>query len=362
MQKLAEICVQRPVFATMLVLAFVVVGAFSYMSLGLDLFPKIDLPTITVTTANPGSSPQEIETEITDKIEAAVNTISGIDEIRSTSVEGVSQVFITFLLEKNPDIAAQEVRDKVNLVIPNLPEQAEVPTVQKLDPDAAPVVAIVVSASMPTRELTTIADKQIKERIETVNGVGEVRIVGGREREIQVFADPERLRAYNLSIVDVANALRAQNVEIPGGRVDEGPRELTVRTAGRLTEPAQFRDLVVATRTGYAIKVSDVATVVDNAEEQRTVSTLNGEPAVTLLVTKQSGQNTVAIADAVKERLEEIRPLLPKGVTAQVTRDQSVFIEASLHAINEHLILGGLLVISGVAITQINSAARPVRT
>ena len=161
MQKLAEICVRRPVFATMLVLAFVVVGAFSYMSLGLDLFPKIDLPTITVTTANPGSSPQEIETEITDRVEAAVNTISGIDEIRSTSVEGVSQVFITFLLEKNPDIAAQEVRDKVNLVIPDLPEQAEVPTVQKLDPDAAPVVAIVVSARRPIRDLTTIADKQI---------------------------------------------------------------------------------------------------------------------------------------------------------------------------------------------------------
>src|SRR5215218_8481195 len=159
MQKLAEICVQRPVFATMLVLAFVVVGAFSYMSLGLDLFPKIDLPTITVTTLNPGSSPQEVETEITDRVEGAVNTISGIDEIRSTSVEGVSQVFITFLLEKNPDIAAQEVRDKVNLVIPDLPEQSEVPTVQKLDPDAAPVVAIVVSAAMPIRELTTIADK-----------------------------------------------------------------------------------------------------------------------------------------------------------------------------------------------------------
>src|SRR5687768_3933424 len=174
MQKLAEICVRRPVFATMLILSLTVVGLFSYQSLGVDLFPKIDLPTITVTVVNPGASPQEIETEITDKVEGAVNTISGIDEIRSSSVEGVSQVFITFLLEKNPDIAAQEVRDKVNLVIADLPEQAEIPTVQKLDPDAAPVVAIVVSAEMPIRELTTIADKRIKERVETVNGVGEV--------------------------------------------------------------------------------------------------------------------------------------------------------------------------------------------
>src|SRR5580765_143213 len=164
MQKLAEICVRRPVFATMLILSITVVGLFSFRSLGVDLFPKIDLPTITITVVNPGASPQEIETEITDKVEEAVNTISGIDEMRSTSVEGVSQVFITFLLEKNPDIAAQEVRDKVNLVIPDLPEQAETPTVTKLDPDAAPVVSIVVSADMPLRELTQIAKKQLKER------------------------------------------------------------------------------------------------------------------------------------------------------------------------------------------------------
>ncbi len=342
MQKLAEICVKRPVFATMIVLALVVVGAFSYVSLGVDLFPKIDLPTITITTVNQGATPQEIETEITDKIEEAVNTVSGIDEIRSTSVEGVSQVFVTFLLEKDPNVASQEVRDKVNLVIPDLPEQAETPTVQKIDTDASPVVGIVVSAPMPMRDLTYLARKQIKERIETVSGVGEVQIVGGQEREIQVFVDPDRLRAYKLSVVDVATALKTQNVEIPGGRVDEGPRELTVRTEGRITKPEDFNDIVVATVNGYAVKIRDVAQVVDGAEEQRTVSTLNGEPAVTLLVTKQSGTNTVAIADAVKERLEEIKPMLPAGVVARVTRDQSVFIKASLHAINEHLLLGGL--------------------
>src|SRR3954466_7590348 len=221
MQKLAEICVRRPVFATMLILSLTVVGLFSFRSLGVDLFPKIDLPTITVTVVNPGASPQEIETEITDKVEGAVNTVSGIDELRSTSVEGVSQVFITFLLEKSPDIAAQEVRDKINLVIPDLPEQAETPTVTKLDPDASPVVAIVVSAPLPLRDVTDIADKQIKRRIETVNGVGEVEIIGGAERQIQVQVNPDRLRAYGLSVVDVSNALRAQNIELPGGRVDQ---------------------------------------------------------------------------------------------------------------------------------------------
>src|SRR5256885_13395565 len=187
MQKLAEICVRRPVFATMLILSITVVGIFSYRSLGVDLFPKIDLPTITVTVVNPGASPREIETEVTDKVEAAVNTISGIDELRSTSVEGVSQVFITFLLEKNADVAAQEVRDKVNLILPDLPETAETPIVQKLDTDAAPVLRIAVSAPRSLREVTDIADKQIKRRIESINGVGNVEIVGGATREIEIY-------------------------------------------------------------------------------------------------------------------------------------------------------------------------------
>jgi HAE1 family hydrophobic/amphiphilic exporter-1 len=342
-QKLAEICVHRPVFATMLIMTFVVVGGFSYTTLGVDLFPKVDLPTITVTTLNPGASPREIETEITERIEAAVNTISGIDELRSTSVEGVSQVFITFALEKNPDIAAQEVREKVNLVTTDLPETAEVPTVQKLDPDAQAVIAIAVSAPRPLRDITDIAENQIKERIESVSGVGNVEIVGGQRREIQIMVDPDRLRGFGLSIPEVASALHNQNIELPGGRVDQGSRELTVRTLGKLTVPSEFREVVIATRNGYAVKIGDIATVLDAAEEQRTVSTYNGEAAVTLLVTKQSGTNTVAVADAVKERLAEIRTLLPGDVVTRVTRDQSIFIKASLAAINEHLIIGSLL-------------------
>src|ERR687885_900180 len=238
MQKLAEICVRRPVFATMLILSLTVVGVFSFFSLGVDLFPKIDLPTVTVTVINPGASPQEIETEITDKVEASVNTISGIDELRSTSVEGVSQVFITFLLEKNADIAAQEVRDKVNLVIPDLPETAEKPVVQKLDTDAAPVLRIAVSAPRSLREVTDVADKKIKERIETINGVGQVEIVGGREREIEIWVDPDKLRAYNVTVAEVANAVRVQNMEVPGGRVDEGTREVTAGTMGLILDPA----------------------------------------------------------------------------------------------------------------------------
>src|SRR4051812_24151342 len=343
MQKLAEICVRRPVFATMLILSLTVVGLFSFKALGVDLFPKIDLPTITVTVINPGASPQEIETEITDKVEGAVNTISGIDELRSTSVEGVSQVFITFLLDKNADVAAQEVRDKVNLIVTDLPDTSEQPIIQKLDTDAAPVLRIAVSAPRSLREVTDVADKQIKERIESINGVGQVEIVGGREREIEVWVDPDKLRAYNVTVGEVAAAVKLQNMEVPGGRVDEGTRELTVRTMGRIVNPADFNNLVVATRGNYQVKVSDLGYVEDGAEEQRTQALLNGQPAVTLVVSKQSGQNTVAVADAVKERLAEIVKMLPPGYKTEIVGDQSIFIKASLESIETHLVEGGFL-------------------
>ncbi len=343
MQKLAEICVRRPVFATMLILAVSVVGIFSFFSLGVDLFPKIDLPTVTVTVVNQGSSPQEIETEITDKIEGAVNTISGIDELRSTSVEGVSQVFVTFLLDKNADVAAQEVRDHVDLVIPDLPETAEKPVVQKLDTDAAPVLRIAVSAPRSLRDVTDVADHQIKRRIESLNGVGDVQIVGGRQREIEIWIDPDKMRAYNVTAADVAAAVRAQNLEVPGGRVNEGTRELTVRTMGRIVKPADFNNLVVATHGTYPVKISDIGYAEDGAEEQRTEARLDGQPAVTLVVSKQSGQNTVAVADAVKARLKELAPTLPKDFRTQIVGDQSTFIKASLESIERHLVEGGLL-------------------
>src|SRR5438067_3285721 len=343
MQKLAEICVRRPVFATMLILSITVVGVFSFRSLGVDLFPKIDLPTITVTVVNPGASPQEIETEITDKVEGAVNTISGIDELRSTSVEGVSQVFITFVLEKNADVAAQEVRNKVDLILNDLPETAEVPIVQKPDTEATPVLRIAVSAPRSLREVTDIADQKIKRMIESINGVGNVEIVGGRTREIEVWVDPDKMRAFNVSAADVANAVKLQNMELPGGRVEQGQKELTVRTMGRIPDPAQFNNLVVANRGAYAVKLSDIGYVEDGAEEQRTEARLNGQPAVTLVVSKQSGQNTVAVADDVKERLAEIAPTLPHDIKTQIVGDQTIFIKAALHSVQLHLIEGSIL-------------------
>ncbi|HKP71234.1 MAG TPA: efflux RND transporter permease subunit [Pyrinomonadaceae bacterium] len=343
MQWLAEICVKRPVFATMLIMSLVVVGFFSFTSLGVDLFPKIDFPTITINVINPGASPEEIETEITDKIEEAVNTISGIDELRSTSVEGLSQVFVQFVLEKDVNVAAQEVENRVQTVIPNLPDTAEQPTVLKMDSDAAPVLRIVVSAPVPLREVTEVAKNKIKERIESVNGVGQITMIGAQERQINVWVDPDKLRSYNVTPAEVSTALKLQNSEFPSGRLDEGQKETSVRTMGKIQKPEQFDDIVIATRGNYPVKVKDLGYTEDGAQEIRSEARLNGKPAVTLVVAKQSGQNTVAVAHGVKERMKEIESTLPKGFEMRVVGDNSIFIENSLHAIEEHLVVGSIL-------------------
>ena len=344
MQWLAEICVKRPVFATMLILSLVVVGGFSFFSLGVDLFPEVDFPTITITTINPGASPVEIETEVTEKIEEVANTVSGIDELRSTSLEGVSRVFVQFQLDKDVNVAAQEVANKIQTAIPNLPETAEQPTVLKLDSGAAPVLRIVVSSSKASlKDVTEFAKKKVKERIESINGVGQVQIIGGRERQINVWVDPNKMRSYNITPVEVTAALRVQNLEFPGGRIDEGSREVSVRTLGKIRKVQDFKDVVVADRNGYEVKIKDIGSVEDGAEELRSQSFLNGKPAVTLIVSKQSGENTVAVAHELKAALGEIEPTLPNGYRLKIVGDNSLNIEASLNSIEEHLIVGSIL-------------------
>jgi HAE1 family hydrophobic/amphiphilic exporter-1 len=340
MHALAQLCVKRPVFATMLILSLVVVGIFSYFSLGVDLFPKVDIPTVVVTISNPGASPEEIETEITKKVEDAVNTISMVDEVRSTSSEGQSLVTITFLLAKNGDVAAQEVQNKVNLIVPDLPQTAKQPVIQKFDPDAAPILQIAVSAPRSLRDVTLIADKQIKQKLENAKGVGEITILGGAKREIHVLVDPDRLRAYNLTVGDVFNALHSQNLELPGGNLNAGAKEFTVRTTGRVTDVAKFNDVTVANRHGSVIRVKDIGYAEDSYEEPRSAARLDGVPSVTLVVAKQSGENTVATADEVNDRLKVIQASLPKDVHTQVISDQSVFIKAAVDNIKRHLIEG----------------------
>jgi len=338
-----EVFVRRPVFTTMLITAFVVLGAASFIQLGVDIFPKVDLPTITITTRLPGASPEEIESQITKPIEEVVNTISGLDELRSTTIEGQSQVFVTFVLERSVQEAANDVREKVATVVGRFPAGTEPPVIEKFDPDSAPVMALVVSGQRSAREITEIADKRIKRQLETVKDVGAITLVGDRKREIQVLVDPHKLTAFGLSIQQVKDALLRQNVEIPGGRVTEGGREEGLRTLGRIESPAAFNDLIVADFKGGPVHIRDIGTLVDGEEEARTLSRLNGQNAVSLLIRKQSGTNTVAVVDAVKKKLAEVQKGLPPDIRFEVVRDLSRFIKRSFHEVQDHLLLGGLL-------------------
>ncbi len=258
MQWLAELCVRRPVFASVLILSLVVVGVFAFGQLGVDRLPHVDFPTVTVTTRLPGAAPEQVESEVTDKIEEAVNTISGIDQLSSNSAEGISQVVVTFRLEKNADVAAQEVRDRINRILPLLPRTITQPTIEKQDPDASPILTIAVTAKKPIREVTEYTDKVLRRRLESADGVGQVLVLGGRKRQINVWVDADRLRAYNLTVNDVARTLQSQNADIPGGRIDEGAQSITMRTRGRVETPEEFGDLVVRQVDGHPVQVDDV--------------------------------------------------------------------------------------------------------
>jgi HAE1 family hydrophobic/amphiphilic exporter-1 len=337
------LCVRRPVLATMLVMSLVVLGVASYRDLGLDLFPKVDIPTVTVTTRLPGASPEEVESQITRRIEEVVNTINGLDELRSTTIEGRSQVFVSFVLDRDIQQAANDVREKVATVLSQFPPGTESPVIEKFDVDAAPIMALVVSGRRSPRELTEIADKRIKRALETVKDIGALTLVGDRKREIQVAVDPHRLAAHGLSIQQVRAALQQQNVEIPGGRLTGPEREEGLRTLGRIEAVADFEAVVLAETPRGPVRVRDVARVRDGEEEARSLSRLDGQNAVSLLVRKQSGTNTVAVVDRVKAQLAQLRPTLPPDVSIDVVRDQSRFIQRALAEVQHHLVLGAVL-------------------
>jgi HAE1 family hydrophobic/amphiphilic exporter-1 len=343
MQWLAALCIKRPVFASVLILSLSVVGIFSFSQLGVDQFPKVDFPTVVVTTVQPGAAPEQIETEVTDKIEEAVNTISGIDELRSTSSEGVSLVIVSFVLEKDGDVAAQEVRDKISAVMSQLPKTVQQPRIDRFDPDASPVISIALTANKPVREVTEYADKVLRRQLESVNGVGQVTVLGGRQRQVNIWLDADRMRAYNITVTEISRALQAQNIEVPGGRVDQGGQSLTLRTRGRVQSVPEFNDIVIREQDGHPIKIGDVARVEDGEAEPTTVANVNGVPTVLLNVRRQSGTNTVEVVKNVRERLAEITPNLPPGYDARIVRDLSTFIEAAIHNVEEHLVVGSIL-------------------
>jgi HAE1 family hydrophobic/amphiphilic exporter-1 len=340
---LAELCVRRAVFAVMLICFLVVLGIFSFRELGVDLFPRADPATVNINIQLPGASPEEMTTQVALSLEEALSTISGLDELSSQSTEGRSRITCKFVLERDIESAAQDVREKVAGALRGLPPNILPPVIQKADPDADPVISVVVASERSLRETTEIADKDIKRQLETVDGVGEVSLTGGRQRQIRIFADADKLSAYGLTINQFEAAIQNENVETPGGRIVRGESELGVRTLGRLSAVDQFTEVIVANVGGTPVRVRDLGRVEDSFAEPDTWNTLGGRQAVTLDVRRQSGTNTVQIIEAIKGKLAQIRKTLPPGVELRIIRDQSVFINASVKSLEEHLLFGSLL-------------------
>ncbi len=335
--------IRRPVLTIMCSLALVILGLMAYNSMGVGLYPNMDVPYVLVQTTLSGASSEEMETSVSKVIEESVNQIEGIDELNSQSTEGISLVVIKFDMDKDQDVAAQEVRDKVDLITNDLPDGTDAPVIMKLDADAISILNVVVSGDRDIIELTEIAKKKVKENIENTRGVGSVSIVGGREREIHVIVNPFKLYSLGLPITAVKSALQDQNVETPGGRVEQQHQEYTLRVLGRIDNVPAFNDIFVARKNGTSIKISDIGYAEDSGEYDRESTFLNGRRAVTLEVKKQSGTNTLAVIQGVKDKLDQIKSTLPKDIKISLMMDQSGTIQASVNTVLEHLILGGIL-------------------
>jgi HAE1 family hydrophobic/amphiphilic exporter-1 len=340
---LAEICVRRPVLALMIITALVVAGIASFRQLGVDRLPNMDLPSAYVRTAYPGAASQEVESEVSQVLEDAVATVAGIEELRSISSDGQSFVIVTFNLNRNIDAGVQDIRDAVASAVNRLPPGLDPPVVQKQDTENSPIITLAVSGERTSSELYVLADRYVKNVIESAPGVGQVTIAGAADRAVQVEIDARRLAAHQLSILQVRDALARQNSEVPGGRVDEGLRERTLRTLGRMPHARVFPELTVATMGGAQVQLQDLGRVRDGTKEVRTLARLNGRPAVVLQVQRQSGENTVRVINEVKKRLPRSRALLPNDVNVTVIQDQSRYIEAALHEIEGHLVVGSIL-------------------
>lgn len=343
MRTLADICIRRPIFAAMIILALVVVGASAYTKLGVDRLPSVDLPTVSVRTTLPGASPEEVESQVSQVLEEVVNTVEGIDELRSISGPGSSNIIATFNLSRDIDVAAQDVRDKVSTAIRRLPEEVDPPIVTKNNNDNEPILTVALSGERSVRELTELADKIVKVQLERGKGVGEIRITGGLERAINVWIDADRIAALGLPITAVRDAVVNNNTEIPAGNVTGDVREASLRPMGRIRDPKLFNEIVVATVNGTPVKIKDIGRAEDGTKEQRSVARLNGKPSVTLELLRQSGANTIETINAAKANLDRIRGQLPPGVEMLIIRDQSRYIDAALHEINVHLVMGSIL-------------------
>ncbi|HOT48998.1 MAG TPA: efflux RND transporter permease subunit, partial [Syntrophales bacterium] len=364
---LADTSIRRPVFATMLLMALVVLGLVAYPDIGVDLFPKVDFPIVNVTTRLKGASPEIMDIDVTDKIEEAVNTINGVKTISSTSSEGVSVVTVEFVLERNIDLAVQDVREKVAVARKGLPQDIDEPIIEKVDPDATAVLWMNLAGQRSIGDLSTYANEVLKEQIQKVQGVGAVNMSGLRLRQVRVWLDQDKLRAYQITASDVVQALGKENVELPGGRIESRSKEYAIKVKGEFPRVPDFNDLIIAYFRGAPVRIRDLGRAEDGLEEKRTVARLNGVTSVALGVQKQSGTNTVEVIDAVKKELQKIERTLPPGMILSVSFDQSRFIKRSINEVQHHLVIGGLLAVLAVFLflrnvrtTLISALALPI--
>ncbi|VBB09643.1 acriflavin resistance protein [Lucifera butyrica] len=343
--KLTEISLKRPVFATVMILALVTLGLFSYLSLNVDEYPDVEIPVVAVTVNYPGASPEQVESKITQKVEETVSVVPGVDHITSTVKEGTSTTVIQFTMETSAATAAQDVRDKVGRLQGVLPQDADAPIVTRFDPSDLPIASIALTGNLSQRELTLLAEDVVTKRLEAVNGVAAVNVQGALEREIQVNMDSNKLAAFDLTIPEVLNSLRSENIESPGGQLTDGKRNTDLRTVGSITAPGQFLDLPIARRDGVQLYVRDIAGVDDTTKTATTLTKLNDKPAIGLDIMKQSGSNTVEVAKNVRQEMAKIKQDLPPGVEMTLVRDNSRQINDSIHDVLFNLVLGGLLAV-----------------
>jgi HAE1 family hydrophobic/amphiphilic exporter-1 len=364
---LAETSIKRPVFATMFIAALVVLGIVSYPGIGVDLYPKIDFPIVNIFTQLRGASPEIMDIDVTDKIEEAISTINGVKTITSSSLEGISTVTVEFELERNIDLAAQDIREKVSSIRSKLPTDILEPVIQKVDPDATPVLWIAVTGPQSVRDLSTYTNEILKEQLQRIEGVGALRIAGLRLRQGRVWLDANKLRAYQIAPGDVAQALQLENVEIPGGRIESDTKEYSIKIKGEFPRIQEFNDLIVAYYRGAPVRIRDIGRAEDGMEERRNLARFNGKPCVSIGIQKQSGSNTVAIIDRVKRELVNIHKTLPPGMELNIAFDQSDFINRSINEVKGHLVVGGFFAVLAVFLflrnwrtTLISALALPV--
>lgn len=343
---LSDISIKRPVFASMMSLAIILFGIIGLSRLPLREYPDIDPPIVSVTTVLLGASPEVVETEVTEVLEEELNTIDGIKTLTSVSREQVSAITIEFELNRNVDAAAQDVRDKVSRVRGRLPEDVEEPVISKLSADAQAIMWLALSSDVYSPvELTRYAEDILKDRLQTISGVGSIIVGGSKRYAVRVWLDSDKLAAHQLTVADVERTLRAENVELPSGRIEGQTREFTVKTEGELKRPEQFNDLVVAYQGSAPVYLRDVGRAEAGVENERNLARFMQKPAVGLGIVKQSKANTVQVANAVKAEVERIRPELPAGVNIQTAYDSSIFIERSVIEVVETLLLAFVLVV-----------------